>query len=96
MNRYKNAYGILIKNLPWHFEKKDLSEYFLKFGSIVHIDRSINPKTGFYTPDTHIYFSSRESIDKILENKHTIQNHKLLISLSTNSKSNTISKTDLK
>ncbi|XP_064622846.1 SRA stem-loop-interacting RNA-binding protein, mitochondrial-like [Lineus longissimus] len=75
---------LYVGNIPWTVSKRELQDYFAKFGYVRTSTVLFNKETGMSRGFGFVEFSQRQSIDAVLsQSSHVLEGNKLIVSNNT-------------
>ncbi|CAK9303364.1 unnamed protein product [Gordionus sp. m RMFG-2023] len=88
----QNMFKVFVAHVPWTISKKELKEYFSKFGDIVYSQVLFNKTTGKSKNFGFIRFADSNGYNNAISSEHILENQKLNVYPAHHDASNTISR----
>ncbi|KAL6262457.1 hypothetical protein P5V15_007542 [Pogonomyrmex californicus] len=72
-------YAVNITNIPWTVSRHELALYFSQFGYVVESYVAFDKRTGLHRSYGRISFLKKESVNAVLERKHSLEGKNLFL-----------------
>jgi len=75
---------LIVKNLPWTISKYELKQYLAQFGRVGQCNVLFDRNTGLSRGIGFVSVNNPETMNKIMENSHTLEGNVIYFDLQTN------------